>query len=207
MITIGENLELSDKNTQLVKRILSAVGYDWGHWTRTVMYRECLALIESMEPGQLDALEISAGDKFQQIAYKSFTEMNYPEYDICKDRLDADFDLIIADQVWEHLLWPYRATRNVYDMLRPGGRFLITTPFLIRRHDIPYDCSRWTELGMKHFLAECGFPIEQIRTWSWGNRDCVKANFSNWARRGWFGSLRNDPNFPVTVWALAIKPE
>jgi hypothetical protein len=74
-------------------------------------------------------------------------------------------------------------------MLAPGCHFLITTPFLIRRHDIPVDCSRWTELGMKHFLAECGFPIETIRTGSWGSRSCVKANFK--------------PNFPVSVWALA----
>ncbi|MBC9073652.1 methyltransferase domain-containing protein [Thauera sp. CAU 1555] len=196
-------MNLSPSQTAFAKRILSTVGYDWGHWTRTVMYRECKALIRELGPERLDAMEISAGDKFQQLPFRSFTEMNYPEYDICKDRLPGEFDLIIADQVWEHLLWPYRATRNVHAMLRPGGYFLVTTPFLIRRHEIPYDCTRWTEMGMKHFLAECGFDIERIRTWSWGNRACIKANFSRWARRGWFGSLRNEPDFPVTVWALA----
>ncbi len=198
-------MQLDAKQTQAIKHLLKAVGYDWGHWTRTVMYRDCAELIRTLGPERLDAMEISAGDKFQQFPFRSFTEMNYPEYDICKDRLDGEFDLIIADQVWEHLLWPYRATRNVHAMLRPGGHFLVTTPFLIRRHEIPYDCTRWTEMGMKHFLAECGFDIERIRTWSWGNRACIKANFRRWARRGWFGSLRNEPDFPVTVWALAQK--
>jgi SAM-dependent methyltransferase len=198
-------MALSEGATRIIKLVLSAVNYDWGHWTRTVMYRECFKLIQQLNPQTLDVLEISAGDKFQRVPFKSFAEMNYPTYDICKDKLDESFDLIIADQVWEHLLWPYRAARNVYDMLRPGGYFLVTTPFLIRRHDIPHDCSRWTELGMKYFLAECGFPIERIQTWSWGNRDCVKANLNRWARRGWFGSLRNEPNFPVTVWVLACK--
>lgn len=198
-------MNLNSSQTALAKRFLSAIGYDWGHWTRTVMYRECKALIHGLDPERLDAMEISAGDKFQQLPFRSFTEMNYPEYDICKDRLPGEFDLIIADQVWEHLLWPYRATRNVHAMLRPGGYFLVTTPFLIRRHEIPYDCTRWTEMGMKHFLAECGFDIERIRTWSWGNRACIKANFNRWARRGWFRSLRNEPDFPVTVWALAQK--
>ena len=58
---------------------------------------------------------------------------------------------------------------------------------------------------MKYFLAECGFDLERIQTASWGNRACIKANFNKWARRGWFGSLHNEPDFPVTVWALAQK--
>jgi hypothetical protein len=90
-------------------------------------------------------------------------------------------------------------------MLKPGGHLLVTTPFLIKVHEVPVDCSRWTELGMKHLLAECGFPIDGIWTGSWGNRACVQANFRNWARRGWFKSLANEPEFPVSVWALARK--
>ena len=58
---------------------------------------------------------------------------------------------------------------------------------------------------MKYFLAEAGFSLENTETGSWGNRSCVKANFNKWARRGWFGSLRNEPDFPVVVWALAKK--
>jgi SAM-dependent methyltransferase len=119
--------------------------------------------------------------------------------------LDHQFDLIIANQVFEYVLWPYKAARNVCQMLKPGGYFLMTTPFLIRVHAIPYDCTRWTETGIKYFLSECGFPLEEIKTGTWGNRACVKANFKRWARRGWFGSLKNEPNFPVSVWALAKK--
>lgn len=196
---------LNEKWTERTKRFLTSVGYDYGHWTRTVMYKECFKLVQGLQPQNMDALEISAGDKWQKLNFRSFTEMNYPQYDICNDKLDRQFDMVIADQVWEHLLWPYRAARNVHDMLAPGGYFLVTTPFLIRQHAIPIDCSRWTETGMKYFLAECGFELDDIVTASWGNRDCVKANFNRWARRGWFGSLRNEPNFPVTVWALARK--
>jgi hypothetical protein len=60
---------------------------------------------------------------------------------------------------------------------------------------------------MKYLLAEAGFPMEKIVTGSWGNRACVKANlrsFPGWARRG-FGSLKNEPDYPVVVWALAQK--
>ena len=76
---------------------------------------------------------------------------------------------------------------------------------IFKIHQVPVDCSRWTELGLKHFLAECGFPIKEIRTGSWGSQACVKANFKSWARRGWFKSLVNEPDFPVSVWAIAKK--
>ena len=189
-----------------VKSLLTAVGYDYTHWARTVMYRECLRLIEGLGPEKLDVLEISAGDMFQSIRFKSYTEANFPNFDICTTVLPGRYDLIIADQVFEHVLWPYRAARNVLTMLRPGGHFLMTTPFLIRVHLFPHDCTRWTETGMRYFLGECGFPLDDIRTGSWGNRACVRANFRHWAHRGWFRSLRNETEFPVVVWGLARRP-
>ena len=35
--------------------------------------------------------------------------------------LDRRFDLIIAEQVLEHVQWPYRAVKNIRAMLNPGG--------------------------------------------------------------------------------------
>jgi hypothetical protein len=93
----------------------------------------------------------------------------------------------------------------VYDMLRPGGYFVVTTPFLVRLHDSPIDCSRWTETGLSYLLQECGFAENDIQTHAWGNRACIKANFNAWRRYGWYRSLANEPNFPVVVWAFARK--
>lgn len=205
MISQIKKIIYSDENKPKIKKLLDTVHYDYGHWARTVLYRECFKLVQELKPSELDVLEISAGKIWQPLGFRSYTEANYPEFDVCSMALPKQFDLVIADQVFEHLLWPYRAGRNVYEMTKPGGHFLVTTPFLIKMHEVPVDCSRWTELGMKHLLAECGFPIEKIRTGSWGNRACVKANFNGWARQGWFNSLENEPEFPVSVWALATK--
>ena len=193
------------RHRQPVEQFLVRIGYDHRLWARSSMYDDCLAMMRELKPHKLHALEISAGPAWRHLGFKSYTEANYPGFDICRDVLDRRFDLIIADQVFEHLLWPYRAAKNVHAMLEPGGRFLITVPFLVRIHREPEDCTRWTETGLKHFLAECGFPLEATRTASWGNRACVTANFRTWPRRGWFGSLRNEPDFPVAVWALARK--
>lgn len=195
--------KITERYEHQIKRILDLLGYEHLHWTRPVMYADCRRLLESIRSPELDTLEISAGKFFKTLPFKSYSEANFPEFDICRDRLEQKFDLIIADQVFEHLLYPRRAVMNIISMLKPGGYFLVTAPFMIRYHPIPTDCTRWTETGMKHFLHDCGFELDAIKTNSWGNRQCVKANFDRWARRGWFGSLKNDPNFPVVVWALA----
>lgn len=189
----------------LAEQVADAVGYDKTHITRTVAYRTIDAWLDGQDCGKLDVLEIAAGWKWRQRQWGSFSEMNWPDHNICDDVLDRRFDLIIADNVWEHLLHPYRAARNVLAMLKPGGRFINITPFLIRYHPIPTDCTRWTELGMQHFLADAGFEADSIETGSWGNAAAVKANFHRWGRTGWRRALPNDPDFPVTVWAIARK--
>jgi SAM-dependent methyltransferase len=154
------------------------MGYEPMHWTRVAAYRECEKRLRRMNLNSLRVLEISAGTHWQKMGFHSFKSMDFPEYDICSDVLDEKFDLIIADNVFEHLKWPYRAARNVRSMLTPGGTFMTLTPFLIRVHPIPTDCTRWTQEGLYYFLAESGFDQDNIETGSWGNRSCVKANLT-----------------------------
>ncbi|NJO53423.1 MAG: class I SAM-dependent methyltransferase [Bacteroidales bacterium] len=188
----------------LLKQVLDLIGYDTVDWIRTVMYQRAFAAIEEMGPDTLDVLEISAGPQWRhQFRFGSFTEMNYPQYDICSDTLEKQFDLIIADQVFEHLKWPARAARNVRAMLKPDGCFFIATPFLVRVHKSPIDCTRWTAEGLSYFLQEAGFPEGGITVDSWGNRACLKANLTSWPKRGYFGSLKNEPDYPMMVWAFA----
>ncbi len=175
-------------------------------WSRIVMRQETETLLRGINPATLDAVEIS-GEGWKDLGFKSYQTADFPEYDVCERPLPNPCDLVIAEQVFEHVLWPYRAGRNVLASLRPGGYFMISTPFLLKIHNFPVDCCRWTEIGLKHFLAECGFPLDQIKTGSWGNLDCVVANLH------WLGqvydpakhSLENQPDFPYHVWALARK--
>ena len=190
----------------MVRPTLEKLGFGTTDWVRDVMYERCFDYIEALEPKTLDALEIAAGPQWRRrFDFASYTETQYPDFDICRDTMPKQFDLIIADQVFEHLEWPYRAARHVYAMLKPGGVFVIATPFLVRVHKVPIDCSRWTETGLSHLLQEAGFPAAGIETDSWGNRACLKANLTTWRKRG-FGSRRNEPNYPVMVWAFARKP-
>lgn len=195
---------LDPEQKEQIKRWIQPV-YDARDWARIVMYDECDRHLRALGPENLSALEISSGRRWQQFGFRSFTETHYPDFDICNETLDEKFDVIIADQVFEHLTDPRRAAQNVRSMLAPGGRFIITVPFLLRIHRSPkYDCLRWSEEGLRFFLTDCGFASEKITTGAWGNRGYIKAHLSGkWPRRGFFGSLRNESSYPVVVWAFA----
>jgi SAM-dependent methyltransferase len=202
--TLRRHPEFKDK----LLGLLRAIGYDTTHWMRVVFYRRAVEFIRSLGPEKLDVMEISGGPHWKDLPFKTYLSTEYPDFDITTQTLSQKFDLIIADQIFEHLRWPVPAARNVYAMLKPGGTFIIGTPFLVRFHAVPIDCNRWTEEGMSCLLQGAGFPADHIKTDSWGNRACVKANLDKWAPRGFalFGSLKNEPEFPVQVWAFARRP-
>lgn len=190
-----------------IKKLYHTV-YDYNdsiQWGRVVMNNKTEHYVSSLNYKSFKALEIS-GYKWKEFGFADYTRIDYPEYDICCNTLNDSFDIIIAEQVLEHVLFPYRAVKNLYSMLNPGGLAVITTPFLIKVHGAPCDCSRWTELGLTQLLIEGGFEKNNIKTGSWGNESCVVANFQEWVKfDAKVHSLENDPEFPLVVWAFAHK--
>jgi SAM-dependent methyltransferase len=159
--------------------------------------------VEALGPPSLDVLEIS-GVAWSGFGFRSYESVDYPGFDISRERTPQTYDLIIAEQVFEHLRYPMDAARNVLRMLRVGGTFVITTPFLIKFHPSPLDLWRWTADGLQAFLEDAGF--DDVEAASWGNRDCVSGNFDFWP---YYDpekhSLESESDFPVVVWAFAKK--
>ncbi len=90
---------------------------------------------------------------------------------------DANFDAVICLEVLEHVRHPERAAVEILRVLRPGGRLLLTTPFLTsyhgkgggsQSHDRYPDYWRFTHEGLGALfgaLTECrvvplGGPLE-----------------------------------------------
>ncbi|MGC1267388.1 MAG: methyltransferase domain-containing protein [Candidatus Acidiferrum sp.] len=178
------------------------------HWCRIVMNREIEKFIRSLPCRDIDALEISGTGSRDKYDFRSYRSVSYPEYDVCENPLVREqFDLVIAEQVFEHILRPDKAAANVSDMLRPGGIFVISTPFLLKIHDAPLDLYRWTERGMRQLLE--GVELQVLRTASWGNLKCLEADMRPGLEWTVFDrqkhSLENEPQFPIVVWAFAKK--
>ena len=193
-----------------IKKSLKKIGYNPEHWIRYPVYKKIKKELGSVDLKSFETLEISSGEYWKKnFFFKSYKNLNYPEFDICeKNKIKKKYDFIIADNVFEHLKYPYRAAKNIYKLLKSNGYFLIIVPFLVRLHNVPIDCTRWTEDGLKFFLEESGFKIKNIKTNSWGNKSCVISNLRSdnmWTRIGFYKNLNNEKNYPVQVWAIAKK--
>jgi SAM-dependent methyltransferase len=94
--------------------------------------------------------------------------------DVCQMTFKSSFDIIVMAEVLEHVLLPKTACQKLYEALRPGGRVILTTPFIFPLHDRPYDYWRFTRYGLQYLLSEAGFSEISIRERnSWGEAVAV----------------------------------
>ncbi|MGX9350640.1 dihydrolipoamide dehydrogenase [Shimia sp. W99] len=184
-----------------------------GSLNRIVMNRVSRGWLRALDLENMDIAEVS-GKWGSELPNRSYRSYRYPKFDICAGPyLDGrgrvrQFDLILANQVWEHLDRPFMGLVNVLEMLRPGGYFWLAVPFFVPFHAAPQDCSRWSARGLKNLLLEAGFAEEDIRAEQWGNRAAAARNLE----QPWpppyhpdTDDLTNDPDFPMVSWALARK--
>ena len=170
-------------------------------WLRIVMNEHVAQRLGRLPRSRLDALEVS-GDNYRDEGWRSYRSIHWPQHDICDPDLDIEpADVIVADQVLEHVPRPWLAIQNMRRLCRDGGLVVVTTPFLVRRHELPSDYWRFTEEGMRVLLEDAGLRVEAIRTW--GNRLCVVGNLGRWSRpRSWY-PMGNERDFPAVLWAFA----
>jgi SAM-dependent methyltransferase len=179
------------------------------HWQRIAMMRAADDRIASLDPTSHTAAEIS-GDNHAWRPWKEYTSLNYPDFDVCAPLEEKRrFDVVICEQVLEHVEDPWAAVENLRRLCVPGGLVIVSTPFMIKVHELPeygmLDYWRFTPRGLRLLLERAGLQVEEMG--AWGNRQCVAGNIRVWsAYRPWH-SLHNEPDIPVQVWAFARNPE
>jgi SAM-dependent methyltransferase len=77
---------------------------------------------------------------------------------------DASVDTILSLEVLEHVPDPDRCVAEMARALRPGGKLLITVPFVSPLHQLPYDFRRFTPAGLEELLSRYGLEIEELRS-------------------------------------------
>lgn len=73
------------------------------------------------------------------------------------------FDSVICNQVLEHVFEPKEFLSEINRILKPGGKFLITVPFVWDEHEQPYDFARYSSFGIVYLLEKNGFKILKQR--------------------------------------------
>ena len=77
---------------------------------------------------------------------------------------DGEADAVISSQVLEHLSDPHKALQETARILKPGGIFCLSFPFLYQMHALPRDYNRYSEYMMSEMFEKHGFELlEQKR--------------------------------------------
>lgn len=116
---------------------------------------------------------------------------------------DSSFDIVLASHVLEHLVDPWRVAREIFRILRPGGRLIGAIPNvrhlsvlmpLVLKGDWEYADSGvldWTHVrfftrrGILAMLEKAGFLDIQLQA------DVLGGGKSAWLDRATFGALKD----------------
>lgn len=74
----------------------------------------------------------------------------------------ATFDTVLCTSVLEHVHDAEALVSEIVRILKPGGRLIITIPFLYPTHEAPYDFWRTTHWGLRSVLTRHGLEVDTL---------------------------------------------
>lgn len=167
-----------------------------------------LECISALPVTELTAAEVS-GESWSALPWREYEALHFPDFDLCDPRPAGPYDVVICEQVLEHVIDPFLAATSLAALCRPGGRVIVSTPFLVKQHELPlfamYDYWRFTPRGLRHLLESAGLVVEEVH--SWGNRSAVVGNLGWWVEYRRWHPLRDRRDVAVMVWAYARRPD
>ncbi len=72
---------------------------------------------------------------------------------------ENEFDCIFSSEVLEHIFNPVEIIAELQRVLRPGGKFLFSCPFVWPEHEVPIDYARYTRFALTDLLEKNNFRI------------------------------------------------
>ena len=128
---------------------------------RRLQYRFVASL-----PSDGKVLDIGAGSGKYGRLFKDYTPTDVEARNPASVIADANvalpfpsgsFDLVMAIEVLEHLHTPTVTVREAFRVLKQGGTFAATVPFVWKLHEEPHDFHRYTKYAVEKYLKDVGF--------------------------------------------------
>lgn len=69
----------------------------------------------------------------------------------------SDFDYVVSSSMLEHTPRPWKVISEVHKVLKPGGVFYLSVPWMYPLHDEPYDYWRFSLPCLQQLLADYNF--------------------------------------------------
>lgn len=70
---------------------------------------------------------------------------------------NEEFDSFISTEVFEHIFNLDEVLKELYRVLKIWGTWIITIPFCIWEHEIPYDFARYNDITHKNIYTDNSF--------------------------------------------------
>jgi SAM-dependent methyltransferase len=72
------------------------------------------------------------------------------------------FDTIVSIDVLEHIPDPDKLVSELYRVLKPGGKIILSTPFFFWHHEEPFDFFRFSRYGIRTIFEKNNFKVLQV---------------------------------------------
>jgi SAM-dependent methyltransferase len=143
--------------------------------SRKRLFSENRIFAEAIPPGAI-VLDAGAGDApykplFAHTIYESadFEKVDKPyaqSTHVCDLKSipveDCRYDYIVFNQVMEHLPEPMLILKELFRVLKPGGKIIYTAPLFYEEHEQPYDYYRYTQFAVRYLFSEAGFAFDKL---------------------------------------------
>tara|TARA_B110000211_G_scaffold157380_1_gene178297 strand:- start:3373 stop:4134 length:762 start_codon:yes stop_codon:yes gene_type:complete len=115
---------------------------------------------------------------------------------------NGHFDCVFSSEVFEHVFNLDELLTEINRVLKTGGKFAFTCPFVWDEHEQPYDFARYTSFAIEHLLAKHGFTVVKLKK-STGYIETVMQMLSAYL---WQHVLPKNKYFKLIFTPLLIAP-
>lgn len=190
---------LGSVNPPFRKRLLNELGPD--RVVSLIRFEKFLSVYQ--EPiGSVAIVSGSLSEPELQLirGYEKLTLLNFEEdanlYDLNKDWSSPDwskyhnaFDLVLCEQVLEHVIDPKQAVQNLSHLLKPGGLLHVTVPAINNSHGEPfYFYAGFPTATLEAFATNAGLSVAECESWISDKASRMYAT-CNWAPISHSGSF------------------
>jgi SAM-dependent methyltransferase len=73
------------------------------------------------------------------------------------------FDAVLCTEVVEHVFNIEVVLKELNRVVKPGGKLLVTCPFVWNEHEVPHDFARYSKFGLTHLFENNGFELIRFK--------------------------------------------
>jgi len=127
----------------------------------------------------ITCLDVGCGDRPYEYLFKKGTYIGidvedsgrpltnkYPDYFYDGSKLpfaENKFDIVISTQVLKHVPNSISFLKEMIRDCKPGGRIIISAPFVWQEHEEPFDYFRFPSFGVGFLLKDLGLTLDVIK--------------------------------------------